>query len=347
MTSLFIPCPDTGARRPFSRRQFMVAGAALLASARLPAQAASTASFAERDDVRAFCRELSAEHGFDEAALLRQFVPVRIQERVIRLISPPSSPGVRSWARYRSRFVEPVRIREGRAFLDDYRATFERAEQQYGVPREVIAAIVGVETIYGRHTGDFELLRALATLAFEYPARADLFRRELGELFLLARELDLEPSSFRGSYAGALGYPQFLPSSWRRYAVDFDGDGRVDLINSPDDAIGSVAAYLQQHGWEPGEPVVQRVLVDDAAAAPLVAAGTEPSLDSGTLIAAGVRSPGRELIGKPATMVDLITPDAPTEYWLGFRNFYVITRYNKSYFYAMAVHQLSRELARA
>ena len=339
MTSRSTPCPA------FSRRDFVLGSAAVLASGPLTAQSpASAGGFAGRDDVRAFCAELAGVHGFDPAWLLNQFEPVQPQPRVIELIRPPTKPGVRSWQRYRGRFVEPLRIREGRAFMAEHAATLERAEQQYGVPRQVVTAIIGVETIYGRHTGNFPVIGALATLAFDYPPRADLFRRELGELFLLARDQKRDVGSYRGSYAGALGYPQFLPSSWRRYAVDFDQDGRVDLIDSPTDAIGSVAAYLKEHGWEPGEPVVQRVLVDSSTLAPLLESGIEPVLDTDRLLAAGIRPLGRELTPKPAAVIDLITPDAPTEYWLGFKNFYVITRYNKSSFYAMAVHQLSEAL---
>ncbi len=345
MTSRSIP-RHASFERQASRRNFLLGCSAVLLSPRLHAQPdASGGSFADREDVKAFCSELAAEQGFDEAWLLGQFAPVQAVPRVIQLIRPPSSPTVRSWARYRSRFVEPLRIREGRAFLNEHAATVQRAEQFYGVPPAIVAAIIGVETIYGRHTGDFELRSALATLAFDYPPRAELFRRELGELFLLAREQGRDVAEYRGSYAGALGYPQFLPSSWRRYAVDFDGDGRTDLINSPVDAIGSVAAYLHQHGWEPGEPVVQRVLVDTGTVAPLIESGIEPVLTGEQLKAGGVRPIGRELTPKPAALVDLVTPGAPTEYWLGFKNFYVITRYNKSSFYAMAVQQLGQALA--
>lgn len=328
------------------RRHFLTGAGALLLAPQLPAEISTTPdNFAERDDVRAFCAELAATHGFDEAQLLSRFAGARLLPRVIQLIRPPSSPAVKSWGRYRSRFVEPLRIRAGHEFLTAHAATFERAEQTFGVPREVVAAIIGVETLYGRQTGDFELLSALSTLGFTYPPRAELFRRELGELFLLAREQGREVTDFRGSYAGALGYPQFLPSSWRRYAVDFDSDGRTDLMGSVHDAIGSVAAYLAAHGWEPGEPVAQRIRISDEAAAPLVAAGVEPSINTAALDTAGARPlRGGDLIAKPATLVDLVTPDAQTEYWLGFRNFYAITRYNRSYFYAMAVHQLSQEL---
>ncbi len=329
----------------FPRRHFLLAGTALLASPYLHAQSIAPEPFARRKEVRAFCNELATAHGFDEAWLLSQFENVQPQARVIELIRPPTKPGVRSWSRYRSRFVEPLRIEKGGEFMLEHAAAFERAEQHYGVPRQVIAAIIGVETIYGRNTGNFPVIGALATLAFHYPPRAELFRSELGELFLLAREQNRDVAGFRGSYAGALGYPQFLPSSWRRYAVDFDDDGRIDLVNSPTDAIGSVAAYLRHHGWEPGEPVVQRVLIDDTTVAPLLESGIEPVLTTERLAAAGVRPPGRELIAKPAALIDLVTPEAPTEYWLGFKNFYVITRYNKSSFYAMAVHQLSEALA--
>jgi len=202
-----------------------------------------------------------------------------------------------------------------------------------------------VETLYGRNTGKFETVSALATLAFDYPPRAPLFLRELENLFLLAREQGRDPFSYQGSYAGALGYPQFLPSSIRSYAIDFDGNGRTELAAEPVDAIGSIANYMAVHGWQRDAPVAMRARMEPATdPAPLVQAGIEPTLSPELLTLAGIaplRGPAHDA---PATLVDLATPDADTEYWLGYRNFYVITRYNKSSFYAMAVFELARAL---
>ncbi len=327
------------------RRSPLIAACALGAS--LLAHPAS-ASYLDRDEVKGFVHDLANRHGLDPAAVGASLAQASFEPRVIELIKPPSKPGVRSWQRYRARFLDAVRINGGLAFWAEHEASLKRAAERYGVAPEFIVAIIGVETVYGRHTGNFSTLSALATLAFDYPPRADLFRRELENLFLLAREQQRDPASYYGSYAGALGYPQFLPSSVRNYAVDFDGDGRIDFDADPQDAIGSVAHYLHAHGWEPGAAVaVRAVLTPEATPAPLVAAGIEPSLDAATLDAAGVRALGIQPVDAMATLVDLETPGAATEYWLGYRNFYVITRYNRSSFYAMSVFQLAEALRAA
>ncbi len=317
--------------------------AAAVAALTLPLTAA--ASFSESEDARAFVRELAERHGFDPDALAEALNRAQHEPRVIRLIAPPSRAGVRSWRKYRARFLDRVRIDRGVDFWDENQVYLERAAAQYGVPIEVIVAIIGVETVYGRHTGNFETLSALATLAFDYPPRAELFRRELEALFLLAREQGRDPASYSGSYAGALGYPQFLPSSVRSYAVDFDADGHIDFDAGPADAIGSVANYLHVHGWQPGAPIAERArfteVLDPAA---LVAAGIEPALEPASLTEAGVTTASGEAPAATATLVDLETPGSTTEYWLGYRNFYVITRYNRSSFYAMSVFELAEAI---
>ena len=309
---------------------------------------AGPAGLAAHPAAAAFVARMEAEHGFERESLLAALATATYQDKALRLISPPkpgTGPRVRSWTGYRARFVDPVRIRAGLAFWDAHRASLERAEQRYGVPSEVILGIIGVETVFGRVTGSFPLLDALATLAFDYPPRADLFRRELENLFLLARENGRAVGSYTGSYAGAIGFPQFLPSSVRRYAVDFDGDGRIDLERSEADAIGSVARYLAEHGWRSGERVADPVALPAGADVDaLLATGIEPRLDRHSLSAAGIELPqGIEL----ATLVDLESPGEPTEYWLGYRNFYVLTRYNRSSFYAMSVLQLAQALREA
>ncbi len=317
----------------------------LLPLALLALPLAAPASFVHREEARAFVQEMSNTHGFDDAELYAMLDRARHHPRVIELIRPPATTGTRSWQRYRARFLDNTRIDGGLAFWRAHRETIARASAQYGVPEEVIVAIIGVETLYGRHTGNFETFSALATLAFDYPPRAPLFRRELENLLLLAREQGSDPFSYYGSFAGAVGYPQFLPSSVRHYAVDFDGDGRIDFDHSPTDAIGSVANYLHVHGWQAGRPIAHRArIAADTDARALIDAGIDPSLTPDALLAAGVVQLDGSAPADTATFVDLPTPNADTEYWLGYRNFYVITRYNRSSFYAMAVFQLAEAL---
>jgi membrane-bound lytic murein transglycosylase B len=311
-------------------------------------QAAAQASYATHPEARAFASQMASEHGLNPEAVLDTLAQVSQDSRVIRLITPPTRKGVRSWARYRGQFIEPNRINRGVDFWANNADELARASARYGVPPEIIVAIIGVETIYGRNTGHFTTAGALATLAFDYPPRAELFRRELENLFLLAREQGRDPLSYEGSYAGALGYPQFLPSSVRNYAVDFDGDGRIDLEASPSDAIGSVANYLAVHGWEPGGTVAIRAHVEDPQqVAELIEAGITPAFSADDFSQRQVLPLGDVPEGARAALIDLVTPDAPTEYWLGFRNFYVITRYNRSSFYAMAVFGLAEALQAA
>lgn len=309
-----------------------------------PAIAGAAPAYADREDVRAFANRLQTEHGLSEETVLAALAEAHRDDQVIRLVSPPSRPGVRSWARYRARFIEPVRIREGLAFWDEHQAALRAATEKYGVPEEIILGILGVETIYGRNTGNFTLVSALATLAFDYPPRADLFRRELENLFLLAREQNQPVGSYQGSFAGALGYPQFLPSSIRSFAVDFDGDGRIDLQNSPEDAIGSIANYLRVHGWQPGGPVAERARLAGEAPAELLAADITPTFLPEDLARNGVRPAHGNGHPEKAALIELVTPNADPEYWLGYQNFYAITRYNRSSFYAMAVFQLAEAL---
>ncbi|MEN3113538.1 lytic murein transglycosylase B [Uliginosibacterium paludis] len=308
----------------------------------------SAAYFTDRADVQAFIAEVSARQGIPAAELRTALEGATPLPRVIELVKPPADPGVRSWQRYRSRFIDKARIQGGLSFWRDHQQAIADASARSGVPEEIIVSFIGVETVYGRNTGNFSALSALATLAFDYPPRAPLFRRELEELFLLAREQGHPVESYKGSYAGALGYPQFLPSSIRRYAVDGDRDGDIDLRNSPTDAIYSIANFLVEHGWVPGGKIVMPArIADEAQAARLVAAGILPSLDAASLQAAGVSSMLPADSNEHITFVDLVSPGGPTEYWLGFRNFYVITRYNRSSFYAMVVHDLAQALRSA
>ncbi|MDX5363427.1 MAG: lytic murein transglycosylase B [Pseudazoarcus pumilus] len=302
----------------------------------------ASASYIDHNEARDFMRDMQQRHGFSAGELEAVLGQASRIERVIELIRPPTEPGQRSWQRYRSRFLTDRRIDEGVSFWLAHRDTVEAASARYGVPPEFIVSILGIETNYGSYTGNFETVSALATLAFDYPPRAPLFRRELENLLLLAREQNRDPFSYSGSYAGALGYPQFLPSSVRSYAVDFDGDSRIEFDANPVDAIGSIANYFAVHGWRSGEPVAQRIyLPPDLDVAPLIAAGIEPSLHTDALRQRGIGPISGEFRPDLATVFDLPTPDADTEYWVGYRNFYVITRYNRSSFYAMAVFELA------
>jgi membrane-bound lytic murein transglycosylase B len=300
--------------------------------------------YAERTEVRAFVAEMADKHGLEPDKLIALFRKAKPDPVVLKAIAPPTDPGIRSWRAYRERFVEPTRIGRGLAFWSRHAAALARAEETYGVPAEIIVAIIGIETIYGRNSGRFQVFNALTTLSFDYPPRASLFRGELEALLLLAREEDRDPRSYRGSYAGAIGLPQFLPSSMRNYAVDFDGDGHIDLADSAEDAIGSVARFLRAHGWEPGESIAIPVQVAGDPAA-LIGEGILPQRLPAEMSAFGVQTDGAP--AKPAALVDLVTPGAPTEYRLGFTNFYVLTRYNRSSFYATAVLDLASVLRAA
>ncbi len=301
-------------------------------------------SFADDAQVIAFARDLEQRHGFNADELLGQFAQTRPNDKVLQLIKPPASPLQRSWERYRPRFLNDRRIDGGVRFWRAHEATLARASALYGVPPEVIVAIIGVETEYGANTGSFRVLEALATLAFHYPRRADFFRTELEQFLLLARENNQSPLAVKGSFAGAIGIPQFMPGSQRRYAVDFDGDNKVDLAGSVEDAIGSVARFLEQHGWQAGQPVAQPAMLSGSPNPAWIEAGIRPTLPAGQLKAQGVVSD----IDEAATvaLIDLVSPGRETEYWLGYENFYVITRYNRSSFYAMSVFQLAEEIRR-
>lgn len=265
--------------------------------------------------------------------------------------SPAPVPAPRpqpDWTAYRARFIEPGRIDGGVAFATRYAKELDRATAEYGVPGPVIAAIIGVETFYGRNTGKFPVVQALATLAFDFPARAPYFRRELEEFLLYCRENGLDPLAPRGSYAGAIGTPQFMPGSIRRFATDFDGDGRIDLVNSPVDAIGSVARFLSIHGWQRDLPVYRVTTVTaHADPAPLLERGPTPDLSEADLQAAGFAGQLDLPPGTGVLLVDLPRAGAPTDYVIGTANFYAITRYNRSFMYAMAVTNLAEEIALA
>jgi membrane-bound lytic murein transglycosylase B len=311
--------------------------------AMLPLMGAASAPAAQNlsPEIESFIQEMVQKHQFKVDTLRRLFARVEPNPAVISAISAPIT--ALPWYEFRSRFVDAVRINGGLRFWREHATTLEKASREFGVPEEIIVATIGVETIYGRRTGGFGVLEALTMLAFHYPPRAELFRSELVQYLLLAREARFDATSMKGSYAGAIGIPQFMPSSYRRYAVDFDGDGRRDLLNSPADAIGSVANYYRSHGWRAGETIAVPAEVDPGSATALVELGVKPLLKVGELKRRGV-SPAAPVEEEPQAALIMVESETGPSYWLGLNNFYVITRYNRNINYALAVHELAREL---
>ncbi len=302
------------------------------------------AAWARPAGVEAFIERMVREHGFERKALEAVLSDARVRQDILEKIRRPAEKRL-TWTRYRKIFLTDERIREGRRFVERNRPALERAEAQYGVPPEIVAAIIGVETFYGRITGRDRVLDALYTLAFHYPKRSRFFTDELEKFLLLAREEGLDPRRPLGSYAGAMGLGQFMPSSYLAYAVDFDGDGKRDIWKNEIDAIGSVANYFARHGWKRDFPVALRARgVDPERHAAFLQAGLKPTFTLEKLQAAGIEFDGDINPRLQAALIALKT-DQGAEYWLGLNNFYVITRYNRSPMYAMAVYQLARAIA--
>jgi membrane-bound lytic murein transglycosylase B len=303
-------------------------------------------TYADHPEAQRFVAEMVERHGFGKRELERLFAEARYSDSVLTLITP-LPPSERSWQSYRALFVTPRRIEAGAQFWRRHERTLARAAETYGVPAEIVVAILGVETQYGANTGTHRVLDALTTLAFDYPRRAAYFRSELEQFLLLVRELRADATSFRGSYAGAIGIPQFMPGSIRRFAVDFDGDGRRDLRASPGDAIGSVANFLHAHGWAGGEPVAVPARLRGERARRLIDGGIDPLYRAEELRELEVEFADAIDPDAPAVLVELATPDAPAEHLVAFWNFYVLTRYNRSSFYAAAVLELARNVKAA
>jgi membrane-bound lytic murein transglycosylase B len=300
------------------------------------------ADYADRADVRAYIDELVVEYGFDETELVDLFRQARRQNRTLESIARPVERTL-EWHEYRQIFLKEPRINQGLEFWAANEEALEAAQKAYGVPPEYVVAILGVETRYGRVSGSYRVLDALTTLAFDYPPRSSFFRKELTEFLLLAREEGRDPLWFTGSYAGAMGYGQFIPSSYRAYAVDFDGDGYRDIWTSEWDAIGSVANYFARHGWRPAAPVALRVEVNGEAADAVANESLNLKRTVGELRSLGVVVNGLPVEEK-AGLFRMMLEDGWPEYWLGLNNFQVITRYNRSRLYALAVHELSQAI---
>lgn len=319
------------------------------------------ANFGQWQEVGAFIDDMTARHGFERPALEALFREVKYVERAIQLVKPAPPGQPKNWKAYRARFIDPIRIRAGADFWNDHAQALERAEKTYGVPAEIIVGIVGVETVYGRNTGNFRVLDTLTTLGFDYPdtpnraARMKFFRGQLEHTLLFARESAIDPFALLGSYAGAIGLPQFMPGSIRNFAVDFDGDGKVDLRNSAVDAIGSVANFLIEHGWQTGQPIVfpATVTTTTVNGAPdnrweaYIGQSLEARHTLEEMATVGITPTGEVAAGLPYGLVDLQNGSDATEYWLGAANFFAITKYNRSFFYAMSVVELGRAVKAA
>ncbi len=299
-------------------------------------------SLAERPDTQAFIREMTNRHGFNSQELYAVFSRARTQPSIIAAMNRPAE--AKPWYAYREIFLTPKRIQGGVQFWRANRAALARAEQTYGVPAEIIVAIIGVETSYGGNMGKYRALEALATLAFDYPRRADYFRKELENYLLLTRQEGIDPLAVKGSYAGAMGLGQFMPGSYLRYAVDFDGDGHRNLWSNPVDAIGSVANYLSKNRWQPGEPVTTRALVSGWQYQELISRKAQPPTRTVLSFQQQGVMPERVVNDTQKAILLEFQESDSSEYWLGFDNFYVITRYNQSPLYAMAVYQLGRTI---
>lgn len=313
-------------------------------------------AYADRPEAMALADDIAEQYQLNRQWVRRAIGQARFMPEVVRLVTPPPADAPRNWHDYRNRVIDPVRVQAGKKFWKKNRATLERAEARYGVPAEIIVGILGVETLYGQQMGNYRVMDALATLAFDFPAvhpraqaRSAFFKSELGQL-LSMKHAGIDPLKLRGSYAGALGMPQFMPSSWLKYAVDFDGDGRIDLFNSPADIIGSVAYYFKSFNWQPGMPTHYPVNFDpemlemDALLAPDIRPTF--SVANFTFKGALLEGPARQYKGLLA-LVKLQNGGGEPSYVAGTENFYVITRYNWSSYYALAVIELGQAVAAA
>jgi membrane-bound lytic murein transglycosylase B len=300
---------------------------------------ATSAAFQE------FAAEMETKHGFDRKEVIALLSQTEFREDIIQAITRPAE--AKPWYQYRPIFLKPARVAGGVKFWQENEGLLYQVASEYGVPAEIIVAIIGIETRYGEYTGRYRILDSLTTLAFGYPRRSSFFRSELEQFLLLTREEKVDPKQTKGSYAGAMGKPQFISSSYRSYAVDYDGDGHRDLWNNNADVIASVANYFKRHGWRPDEPIALKV-EGGTNLDKFVKAGMKPSIKVEVLLASGIKPLG-SATADPAALASLLELDAGghNEYWLGLHNFYVITRYNHSNLYAMAAYQLSREILAA
>jgi len=317
-------------------RVFSIALLVLLAS---PAKAIDTTA----SNVQAFVDRMVEEHGFDRTELLETLGRAERKDKILEAISRPAE-GTLSWGEYRKIFLTEERIEAGAAFWRQHESELERIADSSGVPIEIIVGIIGVETYYGRITGSYRVLDALTTLAFYYPRRSAFFTRELEQFLLLVRSESLDATEPTGSYAGAMGRPQFMPSSYRAYAVDSTGDGKRDIWNNWSDVAGSIANYFLEHQWRPGDQVAAEATLSKDFEGPIPKPALKPSTTVAKLRERGVSFSTDLGDDDPGRLMEL-EGDRGAEHWVGFHNFFVITRYNRSVMYALAVHQLGLEVA--
>jgi membrane-bound lytic murein transglycosylase B len=322
------------------------------AAAAVKSAAAVSAAYGEREDLQNFATEVAQRRGLPAAWVSQQLAQARRIEAVRKLIMPPPAGTAKNWALYRARFIEPQRVDAGMAFWRSNEAWLAQAEERWGVPAEVVVAIVGVETYYGRHTGNFRVIDALATLSFDFPPgrkdRSAFFRAELEEFLALCARDAVDPQQQKGSFAGAMGLPQFMPSSMNKYAVDMDGDGQIDLLNSAPDVVGSVARYLADSGWQRGVPTHFEVAVPVNASDRAVLLGPDilPSFSAAQFAERGAElDPGGRQHEGLLALVELQNGERAPSYVAGTQNFYAVTRYNWSSYYALAVIELAQALA--
>jgi membrane-bound lytic murein transglycosylase B len=345
---------------PLHRATLLACAIAIVPISSLPVLAATKTAnaaqgYAQRADVRMLVDELVAGHQFDRRQLLRWFAAAQFQPKIIAamqrpIVEPPK------WFEYAPQFLSAERIDGGVAYFRAHEEDLVRAEREYGVPAEIIVAIVGVETYYGRNTGRYRVFDALTTLAFDYPRRAAFFRGELKDFLLLMQEQGISPLAPKGSFAGAMGVPQFMPGSYRRFAIDFDGDGKIDLWESSADVVGSVAHYLARHDWEAGQPILLPATID-AAEQEAIARKLDSGIserrpmfawESDGITADALAS---EVPAEPVGVLMLeeqpVNGEERASYWIACPNFYAITRYNRSRLYAAAVVQLAQAVKAA
>ena len=305
------------------------------------AQSEVNVDYVQRADVKDFIDEVVEQHNFDRAFLEDRFSTAQRLDSVLEAIARPAEKRL-TWKQYRPIFVTSKRSEKGKIFLAEHKDTLQRAEKEFGVPAEIITAIIGVETYYGKRTGSYTVFDSLTTLGFDYPPRSKFFKSELKEFLLLSKEEKISVDDMTGSYAGAMGMPQFISSSYRNYAIDFDGDGKRDLWNSVPDVIGSVANYFSEHGWKKGETILHPASISDDS---IVKEKNElkPYVTVGQLKQQGVVI-SRALDEKDEATLLKFDGKRGEEYWVGLDNFYVITRYNHSAMYSMAVFQLSEKI---
>lgn len=299
-------------------------------------------AFVQRKDVQQFINKMVKQHNFNRKELTQVMNDVQLQPQIIESMEKPYEK--KTWDVYKQLFLTPQRVQGGMEFWKANRASLEKAEKKYGVPANVIVAIIGIETLYGKNQGTYRVIDALSTLAFNYPKRAEFFSKELGEYLLLCREHHVPPTQYLGSYAGAMGKPQFMPSSYRYYAADFTGSPKKDLMNDNAAVIASVANYFHKHGWQMNQGVAQPAVVEGARYKKINTAYKSAVYRLNQLVAAGVK-PLTASVNTPSKvgLIELTTQTGQ-EFWLAYPNFYVITRYNTSPQYAMAVYLLSQQL---